>query len=105
MGFLQGPGDFKETYTATPPATSVRLFLNMCLALGLALAQGDVTKAFTLNPIDVKLHVEQMPGMEVAGDWPGATKGNTVCLLHKCLEGHKTWPVAWILDLRIHNSA
>jgi len=78
MGFLQGPGDFKETYTATPPATSVRLFLNTCLALGLALARGDVTKAFTLNPIDVKLHVEQMPGMEVAGDWPGATKGNTV---------------------------
>lgn len=25
--------------------------------------------------------------MEVAGDWPGATKENTVCLLHKCLEG------------------
>ena len=67
----------------------------MTLALGLELAQGDVTKAFTLNPIDVKLHVEQMPGMEVAGDWPGATKENTVCLLLKCLEGLKQAGNVW----------
>ena len=108
MGFLQGPGDFSETYTATPTATSVRVFLNMTLALGLELAQGDVTKAFTLNPIDVKLHVEQMPGMEVAGDWPGATKANTVCLLLKCLEGLKQAGNVWqrthtakLLDTRL----
>ena len=40
-------------------------------------------------------HVEQMPGMEIAGDWPGATKDNTVCLLHKCLEGLKQAGNVW----------
>ena len=95
MGFLQGPGDFSETYCATPTATSVRLFLCFVLSLGLALAQGDVTKAFTLNPIDVEMYVEQMPGMETAGDFPGATKQNTVCLLHKCLEGLKQAGNVW----------
>ena len=95
MGFLQGIHDFLDTYTATPTATSLRVFLNMVLVLNLTLAQGDVTKAFTLNPIDVRLHVEQMPGMEVAGDWPGATKENTVCLLHKCLEGLKQAGNIW----------
>ena len=78
MGFLQGISDFKDTYTATTTATSLRLFLCMVLVLSLQLAQGDVTKAFTLNPIDVPLYVEQMPGMEVAGDWPGATVKDTV---------------------------
>ncbi|NCF77925.1 MAG: DDE-type integrase/transposase/recombinase, partial [Proteobacteria bacterium] len=95
MGFLQGVNDFLATYTATPTATSLRLFLNMVLVLNLQLAQGDVTKAFTQNPIDVRLYVEQMPGMEVAGDWPGATKENTVCLLHKCLEGLKQAGHIW----------
>ena len=108
MGFLQGVGDFKETYTATPTATSLRLFLTMVLTLNLSIAQGDVTKAFTLNPIDVELYVEQMPGMEVAGDWPGATKENTVCKLHKCLEGLKQAGHVWqtthsaaLLDFRL----
>jgi hypothetical protein len=95
MGFLQGPGDFKDTYCATPSATSCRLFFCIVLQLALILAQGDVTKAFTLNPIDVEMYVEQMPGMEVAGDFPGATKENTVCLLHKCLEGLKQAGNVW----------
>ena len=46
----------------------------------------------------MKLHVEQMPGMEVAGDWPGATKENTVCLLHKCLEGLKQAGHVWQIN-------
>ena len=54
-----------------------------------------MVKAFTLNPIDVELYVEQMPGMEVAGDWLGATKRNTVCFLHKCLEGLKQAGNIW----------
>jgi hypothetical protein len=95
MGFLQGPGDFNATYCATPSATSVRLFFILVLHLKLTLAQGDVTKAFTLNPIDVEIYCEQMPGMEVAGDFPGATKENTVCLLHKCLEGLKQAGNVW----------
>ena len=95
MGFLQGLGDFKDTYCATPNATSVRLFLCMVLQLTLSLAQGDVTKAFTLNPIDVEIYVEQMPGMETVGDFPGATVENTVCLLHKCLEGLKQAGNVW----------
>ena len=79
---------FGATYCPTPPAASLRSFLALVMALNLTLAQSDVTKAFTLNPIDVDdLYVEQMPGTEVAGDWAGATKANTVCLLHKCLEG------------------
>ena len=81
MGFMQGPDDFNATYCATPAACSVRFFLAMVMGLDLKLAKGDVTKAFTLNPIDVKLYVEQMPGTEIAGDWKGATKENTVCLL------------------------
>lgn len=95
MGFLQGPSDFNATYCATPSATSCRLFLNLVMILRLLLAKGDVTKAFTLNPIDVELLVEQMPGMETAGDWKGATKENTVCLLHKCLEGLKQAGNVW----------
>ena len=95
MGFLQGPHDFNATYCATPSATSCRLFLNLVMRLNLHLAKSDVTKAFTLNPIDVELHVEQMPGMETAGDWKGATKENTVCLLHKCLEGLKQAGNVW----------
>ena len=95
MGFLQGPGDFNETYSATPTACGTRTFLCMVLQLELKLAQGDVTKAFTLNPIDVELHVEQMPGMETAGDFPGATKENTVCKLSKCLEGLKQSGAVW----------
>ena len=95
LGFLQGQGDFSETYSATPSATSVRIFLCAVLTLYLDLAQGDVTKAFTLNPIDVEMYVEQMPGMEVAGEWPGATKENTVCHLHKCLEGLKQSGNVW----------
>jgi hypothetical protein len=95
MGFLQGVHDFTATYCATPPAVSCRMFFALIKALSLTLAQGDVTKAFTLNPIDVDLHVEQMPGMEVAGDWPGATKANTVCKLKKCLEGLKQAGNIW----------
>jgi len=95
LGFRQRPEDFKETYSATPSATSCRVFLNTCLILDLHLAQGDVKKAFTLNPIDVELVVEQMPGTEIAGNWPGATKENTVCLLHKCLEGLKQAGNIW----------
>ena len=95
MGFLQGLGDFNATYCATPSATSCRLFLCIVLRLGLSLAQGDVTKAFTLNPIDVELYCEQMPGMEVAGNFPGATIQNTVCLMHKCLEGLKQAGNIW----------
>ena len=95
MGFMQGPGDFNATYCATPTACSVRFFLTMVLALNMELAKGDVTKAFTLNPIDVEMYVEQMPGTEVAGDWKGATKENTVCLLHKCLEGLKQAGNVW----------
>ena len=95
MGFLQGPHDFNATYCATPTAASCRLFCSMVMCLTLDLAKGDVTKAFTLNPIDVDLHVEQMPGMEVAGDWEGATKQNTVCLLKKCLEGLKQAGNVW----------
>ena len=95
MGFLQSASDFKDTYCATPPACSCRLFFAIVMALGLALAQGDVTKAFTLNPIDVELYVEQMPGMEMKGDWKGATIANTVCLLHKCLEGLKQAGNVW----------
>ena len=74
MGFMQRMSDFNATYCATPSATTCRVFLALVNALALSLAQSDVTKAFTLNPIDVELYVEQMPGMEVAGDWPGATK-------------------------------
>ena len=95
MGFLQGIGDFNATYCATPSACSLRTFLALVVSLNLTLAQGDVTKAFTLNPIDVELFVEQMPGMEVAGDWKGATIHNTVCLLHKCLEGLKQAGNVW----------
>ena len=95
MGFLQGPNQFNATYCATPSATSCRMFLNFVMVLNLTLCKGDVTKAFTLNPIDVELYVEQMPGMEVAGDWKGATKENTVCLLHKCLEGLKQAGNVW----------
>ena len=95
LGFLQGPTDFDKTYCATPAASSVRLFLAIVSALGLLLAKGDVTKAFTLNPIDVKLYVEQMPGVEVAGAFPGATVENTVCLLYKCLEGLKQAGNVW----------
>ena len=95
MGFLQGAYDFTATYCATPPAVSCRMFFALTKALSLTLAQGDVTKAFTLNPIDVDLHVEQMPGMEVAGDFPGATKANTVCKLKKCLEGLKQAGNIW----------
>tara|TARA_B110000037_G_C17124042_1_gene507194 strand:+ start:176 stop:5869 length:5694 start_codon:yes stop_codon:yes gene_type:complete len=95
MGFLQGVNDFKATYCATPSASSCRMFLAIVMALGLLLAKSDVTKAFTLNPIDVELHVEQMPGMEIAGSWPGATVKNTVCLLHKCLEGLKQAGNIW----------
>ena len=58
MGFMQGPDDFNATYCATPAACSVRFFLGMVVGLDLKLAKGDVTKAFTLNPIDVKLYVE-----------------------------------------------
>lgn len=108
MGFLQGPGDFKDTYCATPTATSCRLFFCIVPQLALTLAQGDVTKAFTLNPIDVEIYAEQMPGMEVAGDFPGATKENTVCLLHKCLKGLKqagnVWQTthsAFLLDVKL----
>ena len=95
LGYLQGPGDFSKTYCATPAACSVRLLLALVVTLGLSLAKGDVTKAFTLNPIDVTLFVEQMPGTEVAGDFPGATKENTVCLLMKCLEGLKQAGNVW----------
>jgi len=95
LGFMQGIGDFNATYCATPPACSCRMFFALVMALRLALAQGDVTKAFTLNPIDVILHVEQMPGMKVKGDWKGATVDNTVCLLHKCLEGLKQAGNIW----------
>lgn len=93
-GYAQGAGDFKETYTATPTATSIRLFLVQVLSLGLFLFQGDVTKAFTLNPIDVETYCEQMPGMEQPGP-DGTSKENTVCLLHKCLEGLKQAGNVW----------
>ena len=95
MGFLQGVHDFNATYCATPTACSMRLFLAIVMALNLMLAKGDVTKAFTLNPIDVELYVEQMPGVLAVGDFPGATKENTVCLLHKCLEGLKQAGNVW----------
>ena len=95
LGFLQGIDDFSDTYCATPSACTMRTFLSLCMALALFLAKSDVTKAFTLNPIDVELYVEQMPGMEVAGDFAGATKANTVCLLHKCLEGLKQAGNVW----------
>ena len=93
-GYAQGAGDFKETYTATPTATSIRIFLVQTLALGLSLFQGDVTKAFTLNPIDVETYCEQMPGMEQPGP-EGTSKENTVCLLYKCLEGLKQAGNVW----------
>ena len=95
LGFRQGLNDFSATYCATPNAASLRLFAAIIICLGLHCAGADVVKAFTLNPIDVELYVEQMPGMEVAGDWPGATKRNTVCFLHKCLEGLKQAGNIW----------
>lgn len=94
LGCCMRQGDFKETYTATPTATSVRLFLTMLLALTLFLFQGDVTKAFTLNPIDVELYCEQMYGMEARGA-NGEDPKDTVCLLHKCLEGLKQAGHIW----------
>ena len=98
MGFLQGVNDFNATYCATPSACSMRMFAALTLALCLQTAKGDVTKAFTLNPIDVELHVEQMPGMETNVDstgraWPN--KCDVVCLLHKCLEGLKQAGNVW----------
>ena len=98
MGFLQGVNDFNVTYCATPSACSMRMFAALTLALCLQTAKGDVTKAFTLNPIDVELHVEQMPGMETNVDstgraWPN--KCDVVCLLHKCLEGLKQAGNVW----------
>ena len=98
MGFLQGVNDFNATYCATPSACSMRMFAALTLALCLQTAKGDVTKAFTLNPIDVELHVEQMPGMETNVDstgraWPN--KSDVVCLLHKCLEGLKQAGNVW----------
>lgn len=93
-GFRQGPGDFKETYMATPTATTLRMFFAISMATNLHLAQGDVTKAFTLNPIDVELYCEQMPGMEAPGP-DGSPPEETVCLLHKCLEGLKQAGNVW----------
>ena len=105
LGFRQGPDDFNATYCATPNAASVRLFAALILALSLYTAKSDVTKAFTLNPIDVEMYVEQMPGMETKTDASGRTWPNTkdvVCLLHKCLEGLKQAGVAagalWVLQ-------
>lgn len=100
-GFRQGPGDFKETYMATPTATTLRMFFAISMATDLHLAQGDVTKAFTLNPIDVELYCEQMPGMEAPGP-DGSPPEETVCLLHKCLEGLKQAGNVWQTE---HNKA
>ncbi|NCG05684.1 MAG: hypothetical protein GWP37_01800, partial [Gammaproteobacteria bacterium] len=98
MGFRQGLDDFNATYCATPNACSVRLFASLILFLGLYMAKSDVTKAFTLNPIDVEMYVEQMPGMETKTDASGRTWPDTkdvVCLLHKCLEGLKQSGNVW----------
>ena len=56
------------------------------------------TRTTRFNPIDVELHVEQMPGMETNVDstgraWPN--KSDVVCLLHKCLEGLKQAGNVW----------
>ena len=81
MGFLQGVHDFNATYCATPTACSMRLFLAIVMALNLMLAKGDVTKAFTLNPIDVELYVEQMPGVLAVGDFPHYDKTMVVTMV------------------------
>ena len=94
-GYMQNSTQFNATYCATPTACSCRVFCCMIVALSMETASADVVKAFTLSPIDIPLLVEQMPGMETAGDWRGATKENTVCLLKKCLEGLKQSGNVW----------
>ena len=84
--------NYRETFTATSKATSIRLFANMLLVLKLIPKKTDVPKAFTRADIDYTVFVEQpepkrLPGLMCSKkDKHGRYY---VALLHKALEGLK----------------
>ena len=97
-GYSQVPGrDFRltssgtnATFSATPKATSTRLFMCLIWRLGLMPKKADVPKAFTRAKIDVEMYVSQpeekmLPGLMCS---KRDDKGRYyVGRLHRALEG------------------
>ena len=92
-GYSQRLGEnYTSTFTATPKATSIRIFGAMVMQLMLLPKKTDVPKAFTRAAIDTKMFVEQPESKHLPGLMcPKKDKNGRyyVGLLHKALEGLK----------------
>ena len=85
-GYTQKYGiDYVETFAPTAKFTTIRVFIQMAVELGLIIHQMDVKTAYLNAPIDVELYMAQIKGYEE----DIGVGGKVVCKLNRSLYGLK----------------
>ena len=85
-GYTQKHGiDYNETFAPTAKFTTIRIFMQMTVELGLQIHQMDVKTAYLNAPIDVELYMTQIKGYEE----DIGVDGKVVCKLNRSLYGLK----------------